>query len=268
MNNLIRTMCEIIGEHQEQGGYMFPFSKKPIPILLNKDKTTIYPEIRLSPFIQNADAFTERYREKTLRDYREWKDIIFQIDIFSQSLAEVNDIYIELRNRIYDFFNLEVLVYSYNQHFVLIKNDVYKNVSYAIGDLFTEIYHIEICNTPMTRVLSLEDLINDSFYVDSEALYIKTDKNLKTIKISVITQGKLLNDKTSPSNRGIAYHEIGDPRNLSSLEDNEVERISFDIYVLYAIERTRDKLPDVNKLSVKSKSSDFYGSKEKNDKKD
>lgn len=266
MNNLIKTMCEIVGEHQEQGGYMFPYSQKPIPILLNKDKTTTYPEIRLSPFIQNTDAFTERYREKTLRDYREWKDIVFQIDIFSPSLAEVNDIYSELRNRIYDFFNLEVLVYNYNEHFILQEEGFYKNISYAIGDLFSEIYHIEVCNTSLTRVLSLDDLENDTFYVDTEALYIKTDKNLKTIKISVITQGKLLNDKTSPSNRGIAYHSIGDPRNLSELEENEVERISFDIYVLYAIKRTRDKLPDVNKLSVKNKSSDFYGRKEKNNK--
>ena len=129
MNNLIRTMCEIIGEHQEQGGYMFPYSQKPIPILLNKDKTTTYPEIRLSPFIQNTDAFTERYREKTLRDYREWKDIVFQVDIFSPSLAEVNDIYSELRNRIYDFFNLEILVYNYNEHFILQEEGFYKNIS-------------------------------------------------------------------------------------------------------------------------------------------
>lgn len=259
-------MCEIIGEHQPQGGYEFPYSQRSVPILLNKDKTTTYPEIRLSPFIQNTDAFTERYREKTLRNYREWKDIVFQVDIFSPDLAEVNNIYSELRNRIYDFFNLEVLVYSYNEHFIPQNDNIYKNVSYAIGDLFSEVYHIEVCDTSMTRVLSFEELTDDSFYVDTEALYIKTNKNLKSIKISVITQGKLLNDKTSPSNRGIAYHAIGDPRNLSELEENEVERISFDIYVLYAIKRTRDKLPDVNKLSVKSKSSDFYGRKEKNDK--
>jgi len=117
MNQIIKTMCEIIGDHQEEGGYLFPYSEKPIPVLLNKDKTTVYPEIRLSPFIQNSDAFTERYSEKTLRNYREWKAAKFQIDIFSQSLAEVNEIYLELRDRIYDFFNLEVLIHSYNKYF-------------------------------------------------------------------------------------------------------------------------------------------------------
>lgn len=253
MNQIIKTMCEIIGDHQDEGGYSFPYSEKPIPILLNKDKTTSYPEIRIAPFIQNNDAFTERYSEKTLRDYREWKSARFQIDIFSQSLAEVNNIYLELRDRIYDFFNLEILVYSYNKYFDL-DNGVYKNVSYALdGELFTEIYHIEVCNKSLLRVNSFDDLVNESFYVDNEALYIKTSLNIKTIKISVITQGRLFDDKTSPSNRGIAFHQIGDPRNLSELETNDVERISFDINILFAAKRTRDKLPNVDALRIKRK---------------
>ena len=119
--------------------------------------------------------------------------------------------------------------------------------------MFLEIYHIEVCNKPLERVLSLEDLVDESFYVDSEALYIKTTGKIKTIKISVITQGRLFDDKTSPSNRGIAFHEIGDPRNLSELEDNEVERISFDIYILFAAKRTRDRLPNVDKLRIREK---------------
>ena len=208
-------MCEILGDHQEEGGYLFPYSQKPIPILLNKDKTTSYPEIRLSPFIQNNDFFTERYA-----------------------------------------------VYSYNEYFEKQNDNLYKNISYALdGTLFVDIYHIDIKNHPLRRVSSIDDLTDDSFYVDDSALYVKTNRNLRRIKISVITQGRLFNDKTSPSNRGIAFHEIGDPRNLSELEDNEVERISFDIYILFAAKRTRDKLPDVNKLRVKAKSSDFYGRK-------
>lgn len=254
MNQIIKTMCEVIGDHQTEGGYLFPYSEKPIPVLLNKDKTTSYPEIRLSPFIQNYDAFTERYSEKTLRDYREWKAAKFQVDIFSQSLAEVNSIYLELRDRIYDFFNLEVLTHSYNKYFTKINDNVYKNISYALdGELFLEIYHIEICNESLLRVDSIDNLVDESFYVDNEALYVKTNKKIKTIKISVLTQGRLFDDKTSPSNRGIAYHEIGDPRNLSELEQNEVERISFDIYILFAARRTRDKLPDVDALRMKKK---------------
>ena len=63
----------------------------------------------------------------------------------------------------------------------------------------------------------------------------------------------MFDDKTSPSNRGIAFHEIGNPRNLSELESNEVERISFDFYILFAAKRTRDKLPDVDMLRIKDK---------------
>ena len=50
MNTIIKTMCEIVGDHQENGGYLFPYSKQDIPVLLNKDETTFYPEIRISPF--------------------------------------------------------------------------------------------------------------------------------------------------------------------------------------------------------------------------
>ena len=144
--------------------------------------------------------------------------------------------------------------------------DLYKNISYALdGELFLDIYHIEVCGNSLERVYSLEDLVDESFFVDDEALYVKTSQRLKTIKISVITQGRLFNDKTSPSNRGIAFHEIGSPRNLSDLESNEVERISFDIYILFAAKRTRDKLPNVDELRIKNKS-DFYGRKKENNK--
>ena len=253
MNTIIKTMCEVMGDHQEDGGYLFPYNEQYIPVLLNKDETTFYPEIRISPFIQQNDMFTERFSEKTLRDYREWKTAKFQVDIFSQDLAEVNNIYLALRDRIYDFFNLEVLVYSYNKHFQKLNDNLYKNVSYGLSDLFVDIYHIEICNESLTRVFNLDELDDDCFYVDDEALYVQTSKKIKTIKISVITQGRLFDDKTSPSNRGIAYHQIEAPKNLSELEDNEVERISFDIYILFAAKRTRDKLPDVNKLRIKRK---------------
>ena len=264
MNQIIKTMCEIIGDHQEQGGYLFPYSQQPIPILLNKDKTTTYPEIRLSPFIQNSDYYTERYAEKTLRNYREWKTGKFQVDIFAKTLPEVNNIYLELRDRIYDFFNLEVLTHSYNKYFEKQNDNLYKNMAYALNsDFFVDIYHIEVCNEPLLRVFPFEDLIDESFFIDNEALYVQTSRDIKTIKVTIITQGRLFDDKTSPSNRGIAYHEIGDPRNLSELESNEVERISFDIYILFAAKRTRDKLPNVDQLRIKNKS-DFYGRKKEN----
>lgn len=254
MNQIIKTMCEIMGDHQEDGGYIFPYSERDIPIFLNKDKTTSYPEIRISPFIQNSDFHTERFFEKTLRDYQEWKTAKFQIDIYNQDLAELNNVYQELRNRIYDFFNLEILIYNYNIFFEKQNDNIYKNISYALDkQLFIDIYHIDICGLSLKRVFSLDDIDDESFYIDSEALYIKTSHEIRSIQIYVVTQGRLFDDKTSTSNRGIVHHEIGDPRLLSELESNEVERISFDIYILFAAKRTRDKLPNVDELVVKRK---------------
>lgn len=261
MNKIIKTICEILGEPQKEGGYKLPFNDIQVPILLNKDKTTTYPEIRLSPFISNDDAFTQRYNEKTLRDYEEWRVGKFQIDIFAKSVIEVDNIYQALRDRIYDFLNLEILVYCDNEFFEkawkddngsMVEHDYYRNLSYANGYLFTDIYHIEIQDKNIERVLKLEDLTQDTFFVDENALYIKTNDDLSQIKISVITQGRLFNNKDSISNRGIAYYDVDSPRNLSELETNEVERISFDLVVVFALKRTRDKLPGVNALSQKS----------------
>ena len=252
MNTIIKTLFEILGEEQDQGGYILTCNDNlQVPVFLNKDKYTNYPEIRMSPFLSNDDVYVQRFSEKTLRDYEEWRVGKFQIDIYSKSLIEVDNIYQSLKDRIYDFFNVEILEYDYNEYFEK-ENDYYKNISYAIGDLFIDIYHINIGDVRLERKLNVNDLTNNSFFVDNQALYIKTDKDLKDIKISVITQGRLFNNKDSLSNRGIAYYEIGSPRNLSDLESNEVERISFDLTVVFALKRTRDKLPNVDHLSQKN----------------
>ena len=79
-------------------------------------------------------------------------------------------------------------------------------------------------------------------------MYINTDKNLYDIEIKVLLQGRLFNNGDSYSDRGIHYYEIIDEKNLSALEDNEVERISFDLGILYSHKREREKLPEVNRI--------------------
>ena len=47
-------------------------------------------------------------------------------------------------------------------------------------------------------------------------------------------------------NRGLIYYDLSEIRNLSALEDNEVERCSFDIEVTYAVRTKRDDIHDVD----------------------
>ena len=242
-NLVTRSIFEILGEPNKTG-----FSFEGIPILLNKDVTTTYPEIRVSPFIDKVDINYQKNIERSFQKYRHWEAGSFQIDIYSQNIIEAQNIYDRLIERIRDFFDLETLIYNDNGEFKEIDTNIYKNPGYGIGTLFKDVYEVIIENHNLKRVFTFEDLYMDSYYVDEDALYLCTKKNLRTFKIKVLLQGKLFNNGDSYSDRGLHYYEITNPRNLSALEDNEVDRISFDMYILYSHKRTREPISKVKNV--------------------
>lgn len=257
VNQITKSIFEILGDHTSTG-YQF----NDVPILLNKDQTTQYPEIRVSPFIDKFDVMDQKYIEKSYQSYRHWEGGVFQIDIYTQNIIEGHNIYDELIERIYDFFNLETLVYNWNNEFQEIDNFIYKNQAYALNGLFKDIYSIIIEKCKLKRVFSFDDLDFDCFYADEDALYVCTKKNLKTFVMKVLLQGRLFENKDSFSDRGIHYYELSNQRNLSALEDNEVERISFDIYILYSHKREREEIPKVKRIDLpKPKVRGYYGKK-------
>lgn len=244
-NTVTKSLLEILGDSTEKG-YKF----NSVPILLNKDKTTTYPEIRLSPFIDKNVLNDQRYIEKSYQAYRHWEEGVFQVDIFCKTVIEAQDIYDKLVQRIYDFFNLETLIYNWTPHFQEIDNNIYKNIDYALtGELFKDVYSVVLERQRLKRVYNYNDIKKiDTYYIDEDALYIHTKKNLKTLEMKVLLQGRLFNNGDSYSDRGIHYYELSNQRNLSALEDNEVERISFDIYLLYSHRREREELPKVKSV--------------------
>ena len=52
---------------------------------------------------------------------------------------------------------------------------------------------------------------------------------------------------------GIHFQQIINPKNLSALEDNDVERISFELFILYSHTRTRETIPEIKKVSYPSR---------------
>ena len=246
MNKTIRTLLEVLGDPQEEGGYKLPLNGEEISVHLNKDHTTHYPEIVLSPFITQKPFVFNRWTDHNFDEYISYRRGICQVDILDKNLATVNKIFQEIKERLCDFFFLEQVIYNYNEYFEEIEPNLYKNISYGLGDLFKDIYYVNLESQPLTRVDDINDLVDNSYYVDTEALYIKTDKCLKTIEINVITQGRLLSNHDSLMNRGLIYYDLSEIRNLSALEDNEVERCSFDIEVTYAVRTNRDEIHDVD----------------------
>lgn len=249
LNSIIKTILEILGDQQLNGGYKF----NDVPIFLNKDDTTEYPQIRLSPYLRNDNIFNVDWTNKNLNSYRTHKIGKFQVDIFCKNLAQANSLHNSLETRMYDFMHLETLVYSYNKFFEKIEDGYYKNISYGIGGLFKDIHSIKIEDVRLKRVLSLDELVEESFFVNEDALFIKTSKNLKTIKIKVVLQGRLFDNKDSLADRNIIIIEKNESRNLSDLERNEVERVSFDIDVLFVKDVKRDSIRPVDFVKSKFK---------------
>lgn len=251
-NSIVSSVLEVIGDVTPYG-YKFYYEDKGVPVFLNKDATTRYPEIRVSPFIDRYDLDFQRYLEKNYSQYRHWQGGLFQIDIYAKSVIEAHNIYDQLVDRIYDFFNLETLVYSWTPQFEEIDMNMYKNIAYGIPEdenkrLFKDIYSVTIDNKKFTKKFAYEDLKLDCFFVDEDALYVCTEKNIKNIQIKVLLQGRLFQNGDAYSDRGLHYHELSDQRNLSALEDNDVERISFDLMVIFSYKREREQLPKVNRI--------------------
>lgn len=245
-NNITKSIFEILGDKTELG-YQFNY----VPILLNKDPTTQYPEIRVHPFIDKFDVMDQKYIEKSYQAYRHWEGGVFQIDIFTTNIIDGQNIYDKLIERIYDFFNLETLIYNWTPSFKEIDSYIYKNIDYALtGDLFKDVYSVVLEKEKLKRVYSFDNLEIDTYYIDEDALYICTKKNLKTLEMKVLLQGRLFENGDSYSDRGIHYYELSNQRNLSALEDNEVERISFDMYILYSHRREREEIPKVKRVKL------------------
>ena len=61
-------------------------------------------------------------------------------------------------------------------------------------------------------------------------------------------QGRLFSNGFSFSDNGLHAYHLSKQRNLSSLSNNNVERISFDLEVLFSRKLNRETLPTVKKI--------------------
>lgn len=250
-NYVTRAVCELLAD-KITGGYSLNVDNQEIPLYLNKDKVTKYPQIRLSPFIQKGDNRYQKYIEDKYRAYRHWQYGVFQVDIYSQKLTEAQNIYDEMTKRLFDFFNLETVIYNWNPLFEKIDENLYKNKSFGILDdgFFKDIYGIKIEDTIFRKEKNKNDLTMNSFYPSDKCLYLKTDMDLKKIEIKVLMQGRLFSNGFSYSDNGIHAYNLSKQRNLSSLEENQVERISFDLEILFSKKINREELPIVNTVTL------------------
>ena len=248
-NKVTKAVFELVGDKVE-GGYSLFVDDVEIPVFLNKDELTKYPEIRVSPFIEKGDVRYQKHIHKMKEAYRHWQYGVFQIDIYSKNIIQAQNIYDVLTRRIYDFFNLETVIFNYNNEFEELDDDIYRTKAYALLDdeLFKDIYGVRIDDQIMNRVFDIDDLELETFFVNDQYFYIRTQNDIRHINIKVLMQGRLFSNGFSHSDNGIHAYVLTKQRNLSSLATNNVERISFDLEILFSKRLNREELPRVNNI--------------------
>lgn len=249
-NEVIYTIREVLGD-EEPNGFFLNIDDIKVPNYLYKDEQTQYPEIRISPFISGTKRLSFDYPICKL-----WKNIKtifksdFQIDIYSKSVPELNKIYQEVRNRINDFVNMDTIIYSYN-------DDFKKNDNYYLNNIYDNTYFhigwITIENIILKPVPNIDELTNNSWFINHDGLYIQTDLDITTIQVMSIYNGRVLSNNDTLYNRGFYNIQITNVQELSELEDNEVERLMIEIAIIYGLDNERKNGPLIEHIDIGAK---------------
>ena len=76
-NLITKTIFELIGDNVK-GGYVLNVNGENIPLFLNKDSTTKYPQIRIAPFIEKGDTVENGYKKIKEYEKDDKKDGIYE----------------------------------------------------------------------------------------------------------------------------------------------------------------------------------------------
>lgn len=234
-NQLINNIRTILGNETPEG-FFLSVGLSEVPNYLQQDTPAKYPQIRITPFI--TDEYITK-TEKQIEDYLKIETKIykaeFQIDIYSKNIPQLNEIYSTLIQRIEGFLEPKMLSYNYDPISTQETNNYYFNPEYTIE--FSTISKITIENQKLKKVDSQDKLINNTWYLGNDGLYIKTDLPIQKIKILTLIDGFIFPNGDTVFDRGMYGFIITAYRHLSELEINEVERISFDIKLTYSIDK-------------------------------
>ena len=256
-NELIYCMRQIIGNEKENG-FFTPVKYNndiiEVPNFLFKDGPSKYPEIRISPFLSKTlKSHPIRVRGHNYDIKREFYDTVFQVDIYATNVVLANNIEHAINNRLDLFYDIDTVIYGYDKHFKIIdeEKNIYYHNKYNINNF--KIIDVYIRNFYLTRVFDKEKLSKkNTYYIDETGLYINTMLNIKMIQINVVLNGLIFPDGETAHRKGIIKTRILSRRNLSDLEDNNVERISIDIGIFYRFDRQRSAGPIATDITIDS----------------
>ena len=258
-NELIYIIRQIIGNEEPDGFYTYVENNSDIikvPNYLFKDAPAEYPEIRISPFLEDK-IISNPLRIKKY-DYNN-KYVAyrakFQIDIFATNIAQINQIYDEIFRRIDLAYEIEHVTYGYTNDFVEIYPNIYVNKK--ITSKYFKFNSITIGHNRINIVDNKEDFNNNNnvYLLNNNGLYVHTLFDIKRIRMRSIINGLLLPDGNSIHSKGIVKLSISDKTMLSDLKRNNVERISFMLNIVYGMDNIRKPGPIATHIQI----SDYHG---------
>lgn len=256
-NELIYYMRQIIGNEKEDGFFtpvVYNDEIINVPNFLFKDGPSEYPEIRISPFLsKKLKSHPIRVRGYNYEIKREFYDTVFQIDIYATNVVLANNIEHAINNRLDLFYDIDTVIYGYDKHFKIIdeERNIYYHKKYNSNNF--DIIDVYIRNFYLKRVFSKEHLKKkNTYYVDKTGLYINTMLNIKMVQINAVLNGLVFPDGETAHRKGIIKTRILSRRNLSELEENDVERISMDIGIFYRLDRKRSAGPIATDITTDS----------------
>lgn len=256
-NELIYSIRQILGE-EKSNGFFLPvvYNNKNIqvPNYLFKDAPAEYPEIRISPFLKDElEAHPIRIRKYDYDNKKRFYTAKFQVDIYATNVAQVNTIYDTLERRIDLFYDIDTVIYGYNKSFKQVSDYVYHSPTFTSEHF--KFSDITINCKRMHKINNYDDMDMNTYLINNKGLYIKTPLPIKFIRMRSIINGLTFPDGTTAFSRGIIKTNISNKIMLSDLEKNNVERISFELDIFYALDQIRNPGP----LATHTRISDYHG---------
>lgn len=252
-NRLIYLIRSIIGEDEPSGFFTYVKNNGEIikvPNYLFKDAPAEYPEIRISP-LRDTEATVPQhiYRCNDFSKLYHYH-ATFQIDIYATTISMVNNIYDEVYKRIDFFHDFNSVIYGYNKSFKQLEDNFYYSPIYNTQNF--NIFRILIKNNIIHQMNDINKLCDNTYTINEDGLYIRTTLPIKHIKLYHSINGLQFKNNKVSFDEHIINMNISNVKILSELENNSVERISFDLNILYHMLRKRQFGPILEDVIVSS----------------
>lgn len=252
-NRLIYLVRQIIGQEETTGFYTDVIDNNKlykVPNYLFKDAPAEYPEIRISPYITDEEVIHQRRfscKKNRLTKVRHYR-ATFQIDIYATSVQMANNIYAAISQRIDLFNDYDSIIYGYNRSFKQIDENLYHSHIYDKRNF--NIFRIIINNNIIKRVDNMQNLTNNTYMITEDGLYVRTTLPIQEIRIYHILNGLTFSNHLTSYQEGILSLKIKNKKMISELERNHVERITFDLSILYNMCQDRNPGPILEDVDI------------------